>query len=350
MAAQSAVFADSRRGPQMVRLDISIGLLAFAMLLFGPPSVAQEPQLFRIGTGGVEGSYYPVAGIIAQAISNPPGQEACNEGNCRGVPGLVALAQASNGSIANIEAIAAGRLESGFAQADTAYWAHTATGNFHGQDDFHNLRAIASLYPETVHLVARKESGIRAVSDLRGKRVGLDEPGSGTLVDARIILQAFGLDETSIRPDYTKPAVAAEKLLQGRLDAFFIVAGHPTPSIDRLTRTGQADLISIDGPEVESLLLRNRFFSPASIPSGTYQGIGDVRTLSVRALWLVGAELDAELVYQITKALWSKETQTLLNHGHVLGREIKKTSAVEGIAIPLHPGAQRFYQENALHE
>ena len=113
-------------------------------------------------------------------------------GSC-GVPNLIAVAQSANGSVANVQAIRSGQLESGFAQSDIPYWAHTGTGTFQGEAAMQNLRAIASLYPESVHLVTRKGAGIRSIADLRGKRVSLDEPGSGTLVDATLILQAFSL-------------------------------------------------------------------------------------------------------------------------------------------------------------
>ena len=124
------------------------------------------------------------------------------------MPGLVAIAQSSNGSVANVDAIRSGELESGFVQSDIAYWAYTGTGIFEGQGKVENLRAIASLYPESIHIVARKGAGIATVRDLKGKRVSLDEPGSGTLVDARIILEAFGLSEADLQAEYIKPSPA----------------------------------------------------------------------------------------------------------------------------------------------
>ena len=119
-------------------------------------------------------------------------------------------------------------MESGFTQSDVAYWAYTGTGVYEGKPKVADLRLIANLYPETIHIVARKGAGIKSVADLKGKRVSLDEPGSGTLVDARIILAAFGITEKDIKAEYLKPNQAGDKMRDGGLDAFFFVGGYPT--------------------------------------------------------------------------------------------------------------------------
>ncbi|RMD65172.1 MAG: TAXI family TRAP transporter solute-binding subunit, partial [Alphaproteobacteria bacterium] len=300
--------------------------------------VVSEMRIFRIGTGGIGGTYYPIGGLIAHAISNPPGSRPCDQGGSCGVPGLVAIAQSANGSVANVRAIGSGDLESGFVQSDIAYWASTGTGMFKGRGPIGNLRAIASLYPESVHLVVRKGAGIRTVADLRGKRVSLDEPGSGTLVDARLILQAYGLSEHDFSPDYLKPIPAIAKMKAAELDAFFIVSGFPTAAIMELANSVGADLVSIDGPQARALVSRYRFFSPTVIPAGTYAGIAETRTVSVDAQWVVAAEVDEDLVYAITRALWNRNTRRLLDDGHAIGRAITLKTALNGIAIPLHPG------------
>src|ERR1043165_10023482 len=179
---------------------------------------AQQMSFFRIGTGGTAGTYYPLAGVIANAVSNPPGSRACDAGGSCGVPGLVATAVATNGSVANVNGIAGGSLESGFSQSDVAYWAYTGTGIYDGKPKVEGLRAIANLYPESFHLVARKGSGIKGMADLKGKRVSLDEPGSGTLVDARLILAAYGLTEKDMKAEYLKSQQAADKLKDNALD------------------------------------------------------------------------------------------------------------------------------------
>lgn len=204
-----------------------------AALLFGLsafPLAAQDLSLFRIGTGGIGATYYPIAGLVAQAISNPAGQ--CEEDAGCGVPGLVAVAQSSSGSVANVRDIAGGRIESGFVQSDVAFWAYSGVEAFAEEGRQTSLRAIANLYPESFHIVVRKDSTIESVRDLAGKRVALDEAGSGTLVGAELVLQAFNLSETEVAVSYHKSDDAIEKLVSGELDAFFLIAGYPAKVIE----------------------------------------------------------------------------------------------------------------------
>jgi uncharacterized protein len=331
-----------------VRALLAAALLALCGAATTGLAPAQEMRFFRIGTGGVAGTYYPIGGLIADIISNPPGARPCDKGGSCGVPGLVAIAQSSNGAVANVDAIASGDLESGFAQSDVAYWAYTGTGIYSGHGKVQNLRAIANLYPESVHIVARKGSGIASVRDLKGKRVSLDEPGSGTLVDARIILEAFGLSENDLTPHYVKSTQAVAMIEEGQLDAFVIIAGYPTGSVAEMCAASGCELVPIEGPEVDALLERYPFFARDTIPALTYSEIGETATLSVGAQWLVGAEIEEELVYGITKALWHENARKLLDKGHSKAREITLQTALKGIAIPLHPGAERYYREVGL--
>ena len=331
-----------------VRALLAAALLFWVGGLETGIGLAQEMRFFRIGTGGVAGTYYPIGGLIADIISNPPGARPCEKGGSCGVPGLVAIAQSSNGAVANVEAIESGALESGFAQSDVAYWAYTGTGIYEGEGKVEDLRAIANLYPESIHIVARPGSGIESVHDLAGKRVSLDEPGSGTLVDARIILEAFGVSEDDLTAHYVKPSRASAMMDEGQLDAFVIVAGYPTGSVLELCATSGCELVPIEGPEVDALLERYPFFAKDTIPAHTYPGVGQTETLSVGAQWLVGAEVDEDLVYGITKALWHDNARNLLDNGHSKGQAITLETALDGIAVPLHPGAERYYREVGL--
>jgi len=317
----------------------ALGLLAVTA------SASEDLRFFRIGTGGVAGTYYPIGGLIASIISNPPGSRPCEKGGSCGVPSLIATAQSSNGSVANVEAIASGTLDSGFAQSDIAFWAYSGAGIFEDREPVANLRAIASLYPESFHLVARKGAGIETVRDLAGKRVSLDEEGSGTLVDARIILDAFGVDQKQIDVHHIKPSLAIGMIENDELDAFILVAGYPAISVTELAGMADIDLVSIEGPEIERLIERHEFFAKDVIPGGVYDGIGETSTLSVGAQWVIAEEVDDELVYAMTKALWHESARSLLEDGHAQARSITLSTALEGLAIPLHPGAARYYQE-----
>ena len=259
------------------------GLALSASLIAGTAS-AQDMAFFRIGTGGTGGTYYPIGGLLANAISNPPGSRACDEGGSCGVPGLIASALSANGSVANINAIAGGTLESGFSQSDVATWAYTGTGIWEGKPPVEKLRAIANLYPESIHLVSSAESGINSVADLKGKTVSLDEPGSGTLVDARIILEGYGLSEADISAEYLKPDQAADRMRDGAMDAFFFVGGYPAGAIAELASQHAVKLVPISCEEAPKICETYGFFASDKIPAGTYEGnADDTMTLSVGA-------------------------------------------------------------------
>ena len=308
-------------------------------------AASQDLVFFRIGTGGVAGTYYPIGGVIAHAISNPPGSRPCDSGGSCGPPGLLVIAQSANGSVANVRDIQHGVLESGFVQSDVAYWAYTGSGTFSGRAPYRDLRSIANLYPESIHIVVRRNSGIHSVRDLVGKRVSLDEPGSGTLIDARLVLGMYGISTDDIDAEYMKPDLAIERIKRNQLDAFFFVAGYPARAVSELARDTELRLLPIDGAAAERLTARYRFFARDHIPEGVYPGIPRVATISVGAQWLVSAEVDPELVYSITRALWNRNSRRLLDNGHAKGKAITLESALEGIAVPLHPGAQRYYRE-----
>ncbi len=307
--------------------------LAAAIALTSTFSTAvQAQQFFRIGTGGTAGTYYPVGGMIANAVSQP-GK-------------IIVTAQASNGSLANVNGIAGGAMESGFSQSDVATWAQKGTGIFEGRPNLPDLRLIANLYPESVHVVVKKGSGIKSIADLKGKRVGLDEPGSGTLVNARIILAAYGVKETDIKPEYIKPNQSGDKMKDGALDAFFFVGGAPAGAIAELATSGSGiELLPIDGPQAEGLRIASPFFAVDSIPGETYRGVAQVATLSVGAQWVTSAKADTQTVYEITKALFSESTQKTLAAGHAKGKLITVKNAVTAAGIPFHPGAEKFYRE-----
>lgn len=325
-----------------------LGLAAAAVMAATGAAAAQEMTFFRIGTGGTSGTYYPIGGLLANAISAPPGSRPCEDGGACGVPGLVASALASNGSVANVNAIVGGTLESGFAQGDVATWAQTGTGIWEGKPPADTLRAIANLYPESIHLVASAASGISSVADLKGKRVSLDEPGSGTLVDAQLILAAAGLSESDITPEYLKPDQAADRMKDGAMDAFFFVGGYPAGAIAELASQQDVRIVPIEG-EVAAKVLENKFFATDIIPAGTYEGTtADVPTIAVGAQWVTSASQPDELIYGITKALWNDATRAQLDAGHAKGKQIVKENALAGVGIPLHPGAERFYKEAGL--
>jgi hypothetical protein len=326
---------------------VAVGTLTGAIAMQGA-ALAQDLKFFTIGTGGTAFTYYPVGGVIANAISKPPGSRECGEGGSCGVEGLIASAVSSRGSVDNVNAIVSGLRNSGFAQSDVAYWAYTGTGTMEGKEPASDLRAIAALYDEHIHLVALADSGINSVADLAGKRVSLDEPGSGTYVDAVLILEANGLSVDDVTPEALKGNAAAEALRNSKIDAFFVVAGYPTGGVVELASSADIKLVPIDGEGAAALTEKYAFFSSSDIPAGTYEGVDAVTTVAVGAQWLTSAKEDEELIYNITKALWNEESRKLLDVGHAKGSSINTDTALKGIGVPLHAGAERFYKEAGL--
>lgn len=335
----------------MKKFGTALKTAAVAALLMGgvtTSSLAQEIKFFTIGTGGTAYTYYPVGGVIANAISKPPGSRECGQGGSCGVDGLIASAVSSRGSVDNVNAIISGLRDSGFAQSDVAYWAYTGTGTMEGKEPAKDLRTIAALFEEHIHLVALKDGGINSVADLKGKRVSLDEPGSGTYVDAKLILEANGLSAADVTAEALKGNAASEALRNGKIDAFFVVAGYPTGSLVELASAADIKLVPIDGDAAKGLADKYGFFSQSEIPADTYKGIGSVATVAVGAQWYTSAKQDEDLVYNITKALWNEESRKLLDVGHAKGKTITPDSALAGVGVPLHAGAERFYKEAGL--
>jgi TRAP transporter TAXI family solute receptor len=314
------------------------------------PAQAQEPTSFSIGTAGRLGTYYPVGDIIARAISRPPGAQACADGGPCGVPGVVATAVLTEGSVANVADIVSGALNSGFMQSDVAYWAATGSGLYDGKPRVEVLRAIANLYQEAIHLVVRRGSGIASIADLKGKRVSLDEDGSGTMVDALLILRAYGLDAKDIVVEKLKPQHAGDQLRAGSLDAFFSIAGWRQPALVKLAEESDIELLPIEGPQVERLISTYSYFSRDRIPENAYRNVGGVNTLAINAIWATSSKAPEKLIYDITAALWNANTRRLLDQAPSAAKGIRLETAVQGLGILLHPGAEKYYLEKGVRK
>ena len=318
------------------------------MILAAGLALAQDVRFFRIGTGSTSGSYFPIGGIIASAISNPPGSRECDKGGSCGVPGLLAAAQSTQGPIENINLIAKGTLDSGLVQADLAYWAFHGTGPYADKGAVKNLRAIANLYSEMIHVVVRANADIQNIRDLKLRRVSLGEQASGTLVNARAVLKAYGMSELDVVPFYLQPGPAADLLAQDGIDAFFVNAGPPAAAVAELARATPIRLLSIASGEREELLKNYPFLSARIIPGATYENVSGVETLGVGVQYLASSELDEKLVYGITRALWHPNTQKLWENVGPLAQTIKLESALDGLGVQLHPGAALFYFEKNM--
>ncbi len=328
-----------------------IMVLALAASMFGTQVLAQDATFFRIGTGGAGGTYFPIGGTIANSISAPPGARPCDKGGQCGVPGLIAIAQSTTASVFNNAAVQNGELEAGLAAADVTRSMYLGEGKFEGKPH-PNLRIIANLYPEDLHLVLPKGSSINDLGDLANKRVGIAQAGSGTQVAVLQMLEAWGVTRDNMEEAELNNSQSAERLADGQLDAYFYAAGWPVAAMVQLASTKGMELHSFSEADVKKINDIIPAYIPSQIPAGVYEGIDyDVRTPAVSALLVASSTLPEELVYGITAALWNSNTRKLLDNGHPKGRLITAETALDGIAslgVPLHAGAEKFYREQGM--
>jgi TRAP transporter TAXI family solute receptor len=337
-------------GLRVARWRAVAGAIALVLAAAAPLSARAQQQdqqalrFFRIGTAASVGSYFPVGGLIASAISSPPGARPCDKGGSCGVPGLIAVAQSTRGSVENVQLIGKGQLESGLCQADIAYAAYKGTGRF-AKAPVHELRAIANLYPEAMHIVVRADSEITSIPQLKGKRLSAGEEGSGTLVDAEAILAAYKVRRKDVHVRFLTPGQASDALRAKEIDAFFLVAGTPVRAVAELADQVPIRLLPISEEALARLRRGHPFLGAAVIPAGTYKDVEEADTVSVGAEWVTSSAVDADLIYGVTKALWEKSTRKLLEGGPPEAKQIRLETALDGLPIPLHPGAERFYRE-----
>jgi len=308
-----------------------LSLVVVVLLLVVIGCGRKEKTFFAIATGGAGGTYYPIGGALARILSQY-------------VPGTSAAAQTGNASVANCNLIRSHEIESALAQNNVAYWAYTGTGIFEKQQPAENLRAIASLYPEAIQIVARKSANISKINDLKGKRVVVGAPGSGTEIDARKILAAHEITYDDIKEDFLDFSGATQRLKDNQADAAFLTAGYPTSSVIDLSATADIVLVPIEAEMIGKLMAESEYYTKAIIPAGTYTGIDvDIPTVTLMAIWMVDANQPTDLIYKYTKALWEHRDE--LEKVHDKCKEVTFDTALDGLGIPLHPGAGKYYRE-----
>jgi TRAP transporter TAXI family solute receptor len=316
----------------------------------GNANAGTEPLGLRIGTGTTSGTYFPLGSLIANALSRPPGARPCERGGSCGVDNLLAVAQATDGSVENVDRLQRGDLDAALAQANIAYWARTSSGPYRGKPPADQLSLIASLYTETVHVVVREDSPLKSVSELKGKRVSLGPDGSGTLTDARNVLAAFGLSEKSLKPVYERPARSGDMLTDGEIDAMFVTGGDPMPVLVDLARALDIRFLPLNGTPAEEMVERQPFITRAEIPADVYPGVDEATsTVGMGAMLLIRKDEPEELVFEITKALWNPATLALLaDPRRPTPITLDPRDTLTTLAVPLHPGARRYYEEAGL--
>ncbi len=332
------------------RRVLVLGLAAFGALAVSAGLYAQDMKVMRIGAGPTGATDFPFGGLIANAISNPPGSRECDRGGSCGVPGLIAVAQTTLDPAENLRAVSRGDLELALSQADTLSWAYTGASAFQGQEPMKNLRMVARLYPANVHLVVKRGSPIKSVADLKGKKVGIGGEASATAGTAKLILSAYGVKWASLQMrTYDFPAIPAA-LEKNEVDAFFMVSGAPVLALEDLASRTPISLVPIDGPIAEKLPKIFPYYSQGTIPAKTYGDHPAVPTLDVGSV-LVGRDTMApDLAYGIARAIWHERNTLLFQKGHARGKLMDRALAARDIGVPIQRGADRYYVENGLME
>ncbi len=284
----------------------------------------------NIGTGGTAGTYFPLGGAFAEIWNN-------------NIKGINATAQSTGASVANINLLIDGEVEVVIVQNDTALYAHDGVQMFDGQP-FDKLRGLATLYSEPLQIVTTDPT-IKTVADLKGKKVAVGAIGSGVEANARQIIAAAGMDfEKDIDPKFLSFAEASSGLKDKQVDAAFLTAGIPTAAIQDLSAQNDVFIVAIDGDVAATLKSDYKFFTDYVIPANTYKGqTEDVPTLTVKSMLCVSADMDEKLAYELTKQIYENLDRVVLAHN--VGKYITKETAQDAMSVPLHPGAERYFNE-----
>jgi TRAP transporter TAXI family solute receptor len=286
-----------------------------------------------MGTGSPTGTYYAYGGILGQYIKNNAN--------------IAVNAVSTGGSKDNIQGIDVGDYQLGTVQSDVMDYAWNGTRSFEKDGKVESFRTVAGLYAEAVQLITVNPE-IKSVADLKGKKVSIGAPGSGVYFNAIDVLSAAGIAETDIKPQYQNFDESADALKDGKIDAAFIVAGAPTPAITELSMTNtNTRIVPIDGDFAEKLMKDNTFYSVYKIPANTYSNQPEeISTVTVKATLIVSADANVEEVYNLTAALF--DNIEAISKEHAKGAELSLQNATEGLTVPFHAGAAKYFKEKGI--
>lgn len=314
-------------------LALASGLL---LTLLGPSSAIAQQKFVTIGTGGVTGVYYAVGGAICRLVNKD-----------RAKHNIRCSVESTGGSVYNVNTIKAGELDFGLAQSDVQYQAAKGEGGF--KEPYGDLRAVFSVHPEPFTLVARPEANIKSFTDLKGKRVNVGNPGSGTRAAMDELLAAehmkvgdFAL-ASELKADEHGPA-----LCDNKIDAFFYGVGHPSANIQDPTTACGAKLVPLTGAPIDALVRNKPYYASATIPGKLYANNPDpTRTYGVLATVVTSAKVPADVVYIITKAVFDNLDEFKKLHPAFANLD-PKAMVKDGLSAPLHEGAARYFKEKGL--
>ncbi|WP_019880037.1 TAXI family TRAP transporter solute-binding subunit [Succinispira mobilis] len=291
---------------------------------------AAKQQFVNIATGGTAGTYYPIGGAMAEILN-------------KNIPGVNASAQSTGASVANVNLLSTGKVDLAFVQNDIAYYALNGTEMFKDKK-VANLKGIATLYPETVQIITLQKSGIKKLSEAKGKRVAVGAAGSGVEANARQVLEANGITYSDIKVQYLSFAEAAGALKDGNVDIAFVTAGIPTAAIQDISTQNPVALLSVDAQQADGLIKKYPFYTKQVIPAKTYPGQEqDINTVAVKAMLVATDKMSDDLSYNIAKALYTNTDR--LKSSHAIAKNISKATATEGMSLPMAAGADKYFKE-----
>ncbi|OMH33592.1 TAXI family TRAP transporter solute-binding subunit [Motiliproteus sp. MSK22-1] len=299
---------------------------------------AADQRFVTIGTGGVTGVYYPTGGSICRLVNKT-----------RKEHGIRCSVESTGGSVYNLNTIRAGELDMGVAQSDWQYHAYNGTSKFEDAGPNPELRAVFSVHPEPFTVVARADSGIKKIDDLKGKRVNIGNPGSGQRGTMEVLMAAKGWDkDTFALASELKSSEQSSALCDNKIDAMVFTVGHPSGSIKEATTSCDSVLVEVSGPAVDKLVKDNSYYRTATIPGGMYRGSDeDVKTFGVGATFVASTNTPDEVIYEVVKAVF--ENFDTFRKLHPAFNDLKKEQMIkDGLSAPLHPGAAKYYKEAGL--
>ena len=305
-----------------------LSMILAAMLLVAMTASASAATFLSIATGGTSGTYYPLGGDLANLFNTV-------------IPDMNASAQATGGSADNLRLIDGEEAELGTVQNDVSYFAYTGTDSFEGEQ-ITSFSVISALYAEYVQIVVRADSDIQSIADFKGKSISIGAAGSGVYTNALHVLEAAGLTLDDIDAQYLSFSESADGLKNKQIDAAFVCAGIPNAAVTELSSTVGVRLISLSDEEVASLIAAHPTYTNLKLPADTYGLTEDVNCIAITALLVCSNNLDEQLVYDMTKAMFEQEG--ILTHAKAA--EITLENAFNGVGeLPLHPGAARYFTE-----
>ena len=317
-----------------VKRVLAAGAVLAAMVVFftgcNGNSDVEGKKFLNIGTGGTAGTYYPIGGAMAEILNKE-------------IPGMSASAQSTGASVANVNMLGDGTIDLATVQNDIAYYAAHGTEMFVDKK-VDGLKGVASLYPETCQFVTLKSSGIKSLSELKGKRIAVGAVGSGVEANVRQILAVYGISYDDIDAQYLSFAEGASALKDGNVDVAVLTAGYPTASVQDIAAQNPVRLLPVEEEVADALIAKYPFYTKTVIPAGVYAGDDEVvPSVSVMAMLVAGPTVNEELGYKVTKAIFSHLDR--LQAVHAVGKQITRDSVKAGMSLPMNEGAEKYFNE-----